>query len=265
MGSLNAVRGFLLDMDGVLYRGMSVREGAQELIAHFNEHGVPYLCLTNNATRTAAQYEQKLSQLGLPIPASRVLGTAETTARWLAARSPGATVYVIGTDGLKHELSRQGLRLVETDKAEWVVVGLDQELTYGKLKTATRAIYRGAGFVGTNPDTTFPEADGLSPGCGAILAALEAATNKRPIIIGKPEPIIFRQALARLCLPPEQVAIVGDRLDTDILGGQRMGLTTVLVLGGITTPEELETSPIRPDYVFENLVDLLAAWQGGMA
>ncbi len=265
MGSLKTVRGFLLDMDGVLYRGMSVREGARELIAHLNEHNIPYLCLTNNATRTAAQYEQKLHQLGLPIPASRVLGVAETTARWLAARSPGATVYVIGADGLRQELSRSGLRLVETEEATWVVVGLDMELTYGKLKVATRAICRGAGFVGTNPDTTFPEADGLSPGCGAILAALEAATNKRPIIIGKPEPIIFREALARLSLPPEQVAIVGDRLDTDILGGQRMGLTTILVLGGVTTPEELETSPIRPDYVFENLVDLLAAWQGGMA
>lgn len=265
MGGLSAVRGFLLDMDGVLYRGMAVREGARELIAYFHEHHIPYLCLTNNATRTAAQYEEKLRQLGLPIPADRVLGSAETTAKWLAAQSPGATVYVIGGDGLKQELERRGVRLVETEEAEWVVVGLDTELTYRKLKVAVRAIYRGAGFVGTNPDTTFPDADGLSPGCGAILAAVEAATNVRPIIIGKPEPIIFHEALRRLNLPPEQVAMVGDRLDTDILGGQRLNLVTVLVLGGVTTPEELETSPIRPDYVFENLLELLNTWREGRA
>ncbi len=265
MGNLNTVRGFLLDMDGVLYRGMEVRPGARELIEHLNEHAIPYLCLTNNATRTAEEYGQKLARLGIPIPGERVLGTAETTAKWLAKQAPGATVFVIGTEGLKHELGARGLRLVETSGADFVVVGLDPALTYHKLEVATHAIFRGARFVGTNPDATFPGANGLSPGCGAILAALETATGTRPVIIGKPEPIIFREALRRLGLPPEAVAMVGDRLDTDILGGQRMGLTTVLVLGGVTAPEELETSPIRPDYVFEHLLDLLTAWREGKA
>ncbi|MDQ7029650.1 MAG: HAD-IIA family hydrolase [Ardenticatenia bacterium] len=265
MGNLNTVRGFLLDMDGVLYRGMSVCPGARELIAYFNAHAVPYLCLTNNATRTAEEYDRKLAQLGIPVPGERVLGTAETTARWLARHAPGATAFVIGTEGLKRELRAHGLRPVDTSEADLVVVGLDPELTYRKLEVATHAIFAGARFVGTNPDATFPGTNGLSPGCGAILAALETATGARPVIIGKPEPIIFREALRRLGLPPEAVAMVGDRLDTDILGGQRMGLTTVLVLGGVTGPEELETSPIRPDYVFEHLLDLLAAWREGRA
>lgn len=265
MGSLRDVRGFLLDMDGVLYLGATPRQGAIEWVKHLNDTDIPYLCLTNNATRSPEQYQIKLDKLGIPIDAANVLGTAETTSLWLARQSPQAKVLVVGTKGLIDELERQDLMVVDTPPADYVVVGLDPKLTYEKLARATHAIRAGAKFVGTNPDPTYPDEAGLSPGCGAILSALETATETRPIVVGKPEPIIFREALYRLGLPPKEVAIVGDRLGTDIQGGQRMGLTTALVLGGVTTPEELETSPIRPDYVFENLADLLEVWRGGQA
>lgn len=265
MGSLSDVRGFLLDMDGVLYLGETPRRGAIEWITHLNETDTPYLCLTNNATRSPEQYQVKLDKLGIPIDAANVLGTAETTSLWLSRQSSQASVLVVGTQGLIDELERQHLEVVETAPADYVVVGLDPSLTYDKLVRATRAIRAGAKFVGTNPDPTCPDEVGLAPGCGAILAALETATETRPIIVGKPEPIIFREALHRLGLPPKEVAIVGDRLGTDIQGGQRMGLTTALVFGGVTTSEELETSPIRPDYVFENLADLLDVWREGRA
>lgn len=265
MGSLRDVHGFLLDMDGVLYRGDTARHGAIEWVKHLNETDIPYLCLTNNATRSPEQYEAKLDKLRIPIDASRVLGTAETTSLWLSRQSPHGKVLVVGTQGLIDELERHDLMVVDTLPADYVVVGLDPKLTYDKLVRATHAIRAGAKFVGTNPDPTYPDEQGLSPGCGAILAALETATETRPIIVGKPEPIIFREALHRLGLPPAEVAIVGDRIGTDIQGGQRMGLTTALVLGGVTTPEELETSPIRPDYVFEHLADLLEVWREGRA
>nr|WP_290665305.1 HAD-IIA family hydrolase [Ardenticatena sp.] len=268
MGHLGAVKGYLLDMDGVLYRGNTVRPGAREWIAYLHEHDIPYLCVTNNATRTAAEYEAKLAQLGIPIPAERILGSAETTAAWLQRQAPESTVYAIGTEGLHSELRRHGLHVLDNTRPEEVnvvVVGLDPTLTYEKLKIATLAINTGATFIGTNPDATYPSEEGLAPGCGAILAAVERATGQRPIIIGKPEPIIFREALHRLGLQPEEVAMVGDRLDTDIEGGHRMGMTTILILGGVTSEEELEITPILPDYVFADLGELLRAVQEGRA
>lgn len=265
MGSLSKVHGFLLDMDGVLYRGDTPREGAIAWIDYLNVHDIPYLCITNNATRSPEQYGWKLEALGISIAVDKVLGTAETTARWLAEQTPSASVLVVGTQGLADELCRRHLTVVESPPVDYVVAGLDPELTYEKLKRAALAIRAGATFVGTNPDPTFPGEEGLAPGCGAILAALETATDTRPIIVGKPEPIIFREALRRLGLSPKEVAVVGDRLDTDILGGQRLGLTTALVLGGVTTSDALETSPIRPDYVFTDLTDLLDVWRNGPA
>jgi 4-nitrophenyl phosphatase len=141
------------------------------------------------------------------------------------------------------------------------VVGWDQQLSWRKLATATRLILGGAGFVATNPDRTYPTEEGLVPGNGAQIAALEAATGQAPVMIGKPAPILYEQALARLGTTPETTLVIGDRLDTDILGGIRLGMPSALVLSGVSDAETLRTSPIRPDHVFADLLELVRVWQ----
>jgi 4-nitrophenyl phosphatase len=181
----------------------------------------------------------------------------------MAQRGPaGATVYVIGEDGL-HEASRErGLTLVDerAQQAEFVVVGWDRTLTWDKLRQACLLIRRGAHFVGTNPDRTYPTPEGLVPGNGATLAALEAATDVAPVIVGKPEPLLYRVALERLGTLPAETAALGDRLETDILGGVRAGTRTILVLSGVTTPAQLAASELQPDEVYTDIGAIARAW-----
>ncbi|MDQ4074830.1 MAG: HAD-IIA family hydrolase [Chloroflexota bacterium] len=255
---LNRVKGFILDMDGVLYRGLTVREGAIDFVAYLNKHDIPYVCLTNNASRTSEMYQEKLDNLGIPIDSAHVLGAAQATAEWLAEQSSDeARVLPVGEEGLHEELSRAGFTLVDQAPADYVVVGIDFHFSYDKLKRAALAIRSGAEFIGTNPDPTFPSEEGLLPGNGAILAYLEAATGVEPTIIGKPSRPMMEVALEHVDLPPENVAIVGDRLNTDIQGGQTIGLITILVRGGVTSDEELVHSDIKPDLVIDHLGALL--------
>jgi 4-nitrophenyl phosphatase len=167
-------------------------------------------------------------------------------------------VYAIGEEGLRVALQKKAT-LVERE-ADFVVVGMDSELTYEKLRVATLLIRSGARFIATNPDRTLPTEEGLVPGNGAALAALEAATGVAPFVVGKPEPAVFDLALDRMGIGKEGVAVIGDRLETDILGGQKAGLATILVLSGATSRPELENSPLKPDFVFENVRQLYEAW-----
>lgn len=258
--ALRAIQGFILDMDGVLYRGMTVREGAIPFIEYLHERAIPYVCLTNNASRTSEMYQEKLDHLGIPIDAAHVLGAAQATAEWLRAQAaPGARVLPVGEAGLVEELQRAGFTVVGKPPADFVVVGVDFHLTYDKLKQATLAIRANARFIGTNPDSTFPSEEGLLPGNGATLAYLQAATGVEPTIIGKPSAPMMQVALDHLALPARQVAMVGDRLNTDIQGGKNIGVTTVLLLGGVTSEQELAATDLQPDFVYEDLGALLHA------
>jgi 4-nitrophenyl phosphatase len=260
--ALNQIKGFILDMDGVLYRGNKVRVGARDFIEYLNEERIPYACLTNNSSRNQAMYQEKLDKLRLPINAECVVGSGFATAEWLVQEAaPGARVLVIGEAGLRHELSSRGFTLVEKPPADYVIVGIDFNFTYERLKQAALAIRQNAKFIGTNADPSYPSEEGLVPGNGSILAFLETATDVKPIIIGKPQPAIMEIALAKLELPHEQVAIVGDRLNTDILGGQQAGMITILLRGGVTSDAERIASPIKPDHVFHDLEDLLDFYQ----
>jgi 4-nitrophenyl phosphatase len=175
---LAAIRGFILDMDGVLYRGEQVREGAKAFIEYLHATEIPYVCLTNNASRTSEMYQEKLDRLGLPIDSTHVLGAAQATAEWLEERAPhGTRVLPVGEAGLREELARAGFTVVDRRPAEYVIVGIDFNVTYEKLKEATLAIRGGADFVGTNPDSTFPCEEGLLPGNGDKIAYLHAATD----------------------------------------------------------------------------------------
>jgi len=255
----NFIKSLIIDLDGVLYRGDEPIEGAREFIAFLQREGIPFLLLTNNSTRTPSQYVEKLAGMGIAIKESDVLTSAQATAMYLEkVAPPGAPVYAIGEDGLRAALNAR--YTFTEEKADFVVVGMDSKLTYEKLKIATLLIRGGARFIATNPDKTLPTEEGLIPGNGAILAALEAATGVSPLVIGKPEPTIFDLALARMGTGKEGAAVIGDRLETDILGGRRAGLLTILVLSGATSRQDLETSPVQPDLVFEDVKQLYEAW-----
>lgn len=256
MKPLSAVKNLIIDMDGVLYRGHRPLPGAKEFLQHLEEREIAYTLVTNNATRTPEEYVALLKEMGIEVSPRRILTSALATADYLRNILPqGARLYLIGEEGLYSALAARGFEF-GTREVEAVVVGMDRQLTYEKLKTATIAIRQGARFVGTNPDKSFPAEEAIVPGAGAILAAIEAATGVKPTVIGKPEPILFQMALQRMGATEKETAVIGDRLETDILGGQRCGLTTILVLTGVTQKQDLEASDIKPDYVFPDLIHL---------
>ena len=260
MKPLSSIRNLIIDMDGVLYRGRRPSPGAKEFLHHLEEREAAYILVTNNSTRTPEEYVAVLKEMGIEVVPERILTSALATANYLGnLLSRGARLYLIGEEGLYSALAAQGFEFGEGD-IEAVVVGMDRQLTYEKLKTATVAIRQGARFVGTNPDKSFPAEEAIVPGAGAILAAIEAATGVQPTVIGKPEPILFQMALQRMGTTEKETAVIGDRLETDILGGQRCGLTTILVLTGISQEQDLETSDIKPDYTFESLPQLVHAF-----
>lgn len=259
---LSDIRHLLIDMDGVMYRGMTAIPGAREFLAFCRERGIPFLLFTNNSSLTPQEYAAKLAGMEICVAPEEVFTSSAATAMHLEKVLPlGARVYVIGESGVREALRAAGYVVADgRDDVAAVVVGWDRHLTYQKLKQATLAIRAGAHFIGTNPDKTYPAEEGLVPGNGAILAAIEAATDVAPFIVGKPELPIFRMALDRLGADAAHTAIIGDRPETDILGGQRAGLMTILVLTGVAGERELAASGLAPDWVFADLTALQAAW-----
>lgn len=257
---ITTIEGLLIDMDGVLYRGRAPIPGADRFITFLHHRKIPFLLLTNNSSLTPDQYVAKLRGMDIRAQPDEILTSAQATARYLAQQKPeGARVYMIGKSGLRQALVEQGFTLVE-EKADYVVVGWDWELTYGQLKRAALLIRDGAHFIATNPDRTFPSEEGIIPGNGAIVAALEAATDIQPLVIGKPQSFIFQLALDQLGLDAQKVAILGDRLETDIVGGKRVGVGTLFVLSGVTDKKELAQSSVLPDLIFEDVAHLQSVW-----
>lgn len=239
---------FMVDLDGVLRRGTKLIEGAQQLLDIMEE----YLVVTNNSTRTSEMYSEELETIGLSVPPENIFTSAKATASFLKENRTYSTAWVVGEKGIKEEIKNIGYTI--TADCECVVVGWDRTLTFEKLETACLAIRNGAEFIGTNPDLTYPSEKGIIPGCGSILAFLEACTSEKPLVIGKPNPLIMELALERL--KDKNVYVVGDRLDTDIQAGINAHLKTILVLTGVETKESLKESDIQPDFVFETLKDV---------
>jgi 4-nitrophenyl phosphatase len=259
---LGKVKHLIVDMDGVLYRGSEPIPGSADFIAFLRTHGIGFVLATNNSTRTPQQFVEKLAAMGVTIHPTEVLTSAQATAGYLSEIAPrGTRVFVVGQDGLWTALSDAGFEPVE-DNAEFVVAGMDFEICYERLAQATLLIRGGARFVGTNPDRTFPSERGIVPGAGSLLAFLEAATGVVPTIIGKPEAAMMVQALARMAARPEATAVLGDRLETDILAGQRTNLFTLLVLSGVTNRQMLAQVQIQPHLVFNDVAQLQAVWEG---
>lgn len=262
MERLRAIRHLIIDMDGVLWRGKRPMDGLVEFFAFLRRRGIRFVLATNNASRSRMDYVEQLARFGVAVRPEEVLPSCDATALYLQGIAPpGARVFVVGENALREAIAAAGFQVVEEERADFVVVGLDWGLTYQRLARAARAIWNGARFIGTNPDPVWPGEDGLYPGNGATLAFLERATGVSPLVVGKPEPLMFQIAMQRMGATPETTAVIGDQLPTDIVGGKRAGLMTILVLSGATTREMLAESPVQPDLVFADIRDLMSAWE----
>ncbi len=258
---LAALRHLIIDMDGVLYLGSQPIPGTAEFLDFLRQRGIGFVLATNNATRTPEQFVDKLAGMGVQVHRHEILTSSLATAGYLTAVAPAGTrVFFVGEKGLRSALTDAGFELVDGE-AEYVVVGMDFHVCFERLCDAALRIRAGAKFIGTNPDRTFPSEMGIVPGCGALLALLETATDVKPVIIGKPETAMVEQALARLDADAATTGMLGDRLETDILAGQRAGLPTLLVLSGVTDQDLLTQSEIQPDLVFNDIAHLHQVWQ----
>ena len=259
---LGRLQHLLIDMDGVLWRGDRPMPGLADFFGLLRRRQIKFVLTTNNASRVADYYVERLAGYGVEIAPAEVLTSAQATVGYLAERSePGTPVYFIGEDGLRKSLAEGGFRLVNAgEQPQYVVASWDRHLTFEKLAQATLFIRAGASFIATNPDRTWPSERGLVPGAGAILAALEAATDVEPTVVGKPSPLMLQVAMRRIGAQNNTTAMLGDRLETDILGGRNAGLTTILVLSGVAQPDDLASSSVQPDLVFDDIAALTQAW-----
>jgi 4-nitrophenyl phosphatase len=252
-----SIRAVILDMDGVLWRGSEAIGDLQSIFRQINRIGWKVIFATNNASRTIQQYVNVLSSFGIQSEAWQIISSSTAAIAYLTNLFPhGGPIYIIGEQGLIDACSEQGF-YQSTSESLAVVAGIDRKLTYDKLKTATLLIRSGVPFIGTNPDRTFPTPQGLVPGAGSILAALSAACDVSPIIMGKPEPAMYQIALERLNLLAKDVLVVGDRPETDIAGAQKIGCRTALVLSGVTNDEHARTWQPTPDVIMDDLASLV--------
>jgi 4-nitrophenyl phosphatase len=266
MEPFNNIKALIIDMDGVLWHGDQPMPGLTDFFQTLRDLQIRFILATNNASLTQEQYVIKLAQMGVQVARDEILTSSMATALYLSKHNNPASsrVFVIGEDGAKQPLLDHGFTLTELyelndDKdnpnmgADIVVCGKDSTLSWDKLATATLNIRAGAQFIGTNADTTLPTERGLTHGNGAILAALQAATGVIPTIIGKPEPIIYQQALALLGVCPTQTVAIGDRLETDILGAVRTGIRSLMVLSGVSTEDDFKTTDYQPTWVMPDI------------
>jgi 4-nitrophenyl phosphatase len=261
---LGDVRAWIVDIDGTLFRGPAPLPGLRRFFAFLQSRETPFVVVSNNATKTAAEYWEKLDAQGVQIERDQILTAATATAGYLDQTvGAGASLYVIGEPALTGVLRQAGFVLLDdaSQPADAVVVGGDSTLTYDKLKYAALLLQRGARFVGTNPDLLCPTDEGLVPEAGTTLAALQAATGITPDVVGKPARPLFDLALQRLGSHRRDTAILGDRLETDIQGGQEAGLNTVLVTTGIDDEGTIKQKGIEPDLVVSDLDTLVDLWQ----
>ena len=254
---LSRVKCFLFDMDGTVYLGGRLLPGAAEMFRFLGDAQIPYYFLTNNSSRSRADYAVKLSGFGLTVPVERIITSGEATAIYLKRQHPGVRLYLVGTPSLEEEFVQFGFELVETNP-DFVVLGFDTTLTYDKIHKLCDFVRAGLPLVATHPDINCPTENGYMPDIGAFLALIRASTGREPdVIVGKPYPPIVEAVIEKTGFAAQEIVMVGDRLYTDIALGQA-GLTTVLVLSGETRLEDLEAGQYRPDFIFQDLADLFS-------
>ena len=247
---------WLTDMDGVLVHENRAIPGAAELLAHWRDTEQPFLVLTNNSTFTARDLSARLAASGLDVPEDKIWTSALATAAFLKQQKPGGTAFVLGEAGILTALHDAGFVMTET-QPDFVVVGETRNYSFDAITKAIRLINGGARFISTNPDATGPSPEGVLPATGAINALITTATGKLPYIVGKPNPMMFRSALNKIGAHSHNTAMIGDRMDTDIVAGMEAGLHTVLVLTGISDEAEIERYPFRPEEILPSVAGLL--------
>ncbi len=247
--------GYLIDMDGVIYRGAELIPGADRFIEGLKRHRIPFLFLTNNSQRTRRDVATRLQRLGIDVGEECFFTCAMATARFLAQQKPGGTAFVIGEGGLLTALHNNGYAVVDHNP-DYVVIGEGRTLSYELVESALNMIRSGAKLIATNLDPNCPTQSGLRPGCGALVALLEVASGVKAFSVGKPSPVMMRAARKELGLSADQTIMIGDTMETDILGGVQLGYHTVLVHSGSTTPEDLARYAYRPDRTATSLADL---------
>ena len=251
------IKALILDFDGVLWHDTRPVGDIVKIFSRINQLGLKAIVVTNNATRTIDQYLDEFKEFGLVLEPNQIINSAIATSIYLKNRFPqGGSVYIVGEKGIKHYMKEQGF--IESEDNVIAVIGsLDRELNYQKINKAASFVRNGAVFIGTNPDQTYLTPNGLAPAAGVMLAAIETACHQKPIIMGKPEKEIYLQALNRLGTLPEETLVVGDRLDTDVKGAIQVGCKTALVYTGVATQQDLEKSDFKPDFVAEDLSELI--------
>ena len=252
-------RGWLLDLDGTVYVGEVLVPGAVETVTALRRDGRRVAFLSNKPLQTRADYAEKLTRLGVPAAAEDVINSSLVLARHLATLDPGAPVFLIGERPLAAELTAHGFEVRPDHHVRWVVIAFDRTFDYGKLNTALQAVRQGARLIATNPDRTCPVEGGEIPDCAGMMAAVEAVSGTTvEVVVGKPSPIILEVALERLGVSARDAVIVGDRIETDIVMGKRLGVATILVLTGITRPGDPRIAALAPDHVLGSIEELTA-------
>jgi NagD protein len=250
------IHSWLMDMDGVLVREEEPIPGAAEFIARLREREIPFLVLTNNSIYTARDLAARLRNSGIELPEERIWTSALATARFLEDQRPGGSAYVIGEAGLTTALHAAGYTLTERNP-EYVVLGETRTYSFERITQAIRLIAAGARFIATNPDATGPTLDGPLPATGSVAALISRATGVEPYFVGKPNPLMMRSALNAIDAHSETAAMIGDRMDTDVVSGLEAGMETILVLTGLTTGEDAERHPYRPSRIIDSIADLI--------
>jgi NagD protein len=251
------ISSWLMDMDGVLVTEEQAIPGAPEFIARLTELGIPFLVLTNNSMYTNRDLRARLSRSGLDLPEEAIWTSALATARFLEDQRPGGSAFVVGETGLTTALHASGYTITDRDP-EYVVLGETRTYSFERITRAIQLISAGARFIATNPDNVGPSPDGPLPATGSVAALISRATGIAPYYVGKPNPLMMRSALNAIDAHSESTAMIGDRMDTDIVSGLEAGMETVLVLTGVTSREDAERHPFKASRIVDSVADLLA-------
>lgn len=248
MEALRAKKGYLCDMDGVIYHGNRLLDGVKNFVNWLEMENKEYLFLTNSSERSPMELKQKLQRLGLDVDESRFYTSALATAKFIAEQAPGCSAYVIGAPGLLNALYEAGITMNDVNP-DYVVVGETRSYNYESVVHAVHCVRNGARLIGTNPDLTGPDETGIVPACRALISPVELASERSAYFIGKPNALMMRTGLRMLGVHSNEAAMIGDRMDTDIIAGIETGLDTVLVLSGVTDREKINSFPYRPKYI----------------
>lgn len=251
----NAIKGFICDMDGVIYHGNQILPGVREFIQWMQDENKEYLFLTNNSGYTPRELNQKLARMGLDVPEEHFYTSALATAAFLRQQAPGCSVFAIGEAGLLNALYDAGVTMNDVNP-DYVVVGEGRAYSLDTLTKATNLVMNGAKLIGANSDVSGPIENGIAPACGALVSPIEMTTGRKAYFCGKPNPLMMRTGLRLLGCHSAEAVMIGDRMDTDVISGMESGMSTVLVLSGVSTRETLDTYAYRPSIVLNGVGDI---------